>query len=202
MVEALDPAMMAAVSGVPELAAVADDAAVAAQLALVTVAKSMAGIVACPSCGKNCVPAASGSPVCAACRTALFWLVEATHDDLDAAYSTRTSRWSSTSGPWCGHVAWSPDPEQLAAERAGQLKIVKVNVDELPGVSARYGVQGIPTLFFSAMATRSLRQVGAAPRHALERWLDPMSVSSMTVVDRGGPFGPGLGGKRCPWRHD
>jgi thioredoxin 2 len=135
----------------------------------------MAGIVACPSCGKkNRVPsAASGSPVCAACKTALPWLVEATHDDLDAVLDTTVPVVVDLWAPWCGPCRMvAPILEQLAAERAGQLKIVKVNVDELPGVSARYGVQGIPTLLLLRHGHEVARQVGAAPRHALEQWLD------------------------------
>ena len=163
---------------------------VAAQLALVTVAVVMAGIVACPSCGKNSRPAAaSGSPVCAACRTAP---VLAGRGDtrrprrrvLDANVPVVVDLWALRQGP-CRMVALildssrSSGPGSSGSSRSTSTSFL---------VFARYGVQGIPTLFFSAMATRSLRQVGAAPRHALERWLDPMSVSSMIVVDRGGPL--------------
>ncbi len=49
--------------------------------------------------------------------------------------------------PWCGPCRMvSPALEQLARSHAGKIKLVKVNVDESPHISQRYGVQGIPTL--------------------------------------------------------
>lgn len=135
----------------------------------------MAAVVACPSCGtKNRVPtSATGSPVCAACKASLPWLVEATQNDLDAALHATVPVLVDLWAPWCGPCRMvAPILEDLATARAGRLKVVKVNVDELPGVSARYGVQGIPTLLLLRDGREVARQVGAAPRHALEQWLD------------------------------
>jgi thioredoxin 2 len=66
----------------------------------------------------------------------------------------------------------APILEEIAVERAGRLKVVKVNVDELPEVSARYGVQSIPTLLLVSDGREVARQIGAAPKPALIRWLD------------------------------
>lgn len=135
----------------------------------------MAGIVACPSCAKkNRVPAsASGSPVCAACKTALPWLVEATGDDLDAVLDANVPVVVDLWAQWCGPCRMvAPILEQAALDRAGRLKVVKVNVDELPEVSARYGVKGIPTLLLLHHGREIARQVGALPAHAFDRWLD------------------------------
>jgi thioredoxin 2 len=132
-------------------------------------------VVACTNCGKkNRVPVvASGSPVCAVCKAALPWLVEAAPDTVEAALDTSLPVVLDLWAPWCGPCRMvAPVLEQLAAERAGALKIVKVNVDEMPRVSARYGVQSIPTLLLLENGREISRQVGAVPASALRRWLD------------------------------
>lgn len=53
--------------------------------------------------------------------------------------------------PWCGPCRLvSPILEELARDHAGRLKVVKVNVDEHPGLAARYGVRSVPTWSSSA----------------------------------------------------
>jgi thioredoxin 2 len=65
----------------------------------------------------------------------------------------------------------SPALEQLAAEMAGQLKLVKVNVDESPALQQRFGVQAIPTLLLLRGGQVVARQTGAAPPPALRAWV-------------------------------
>lgn len=132
-------------------------------------------ISACPSCGtRNRVPpAASGTPRCARCKAALPWIADA--DDTSFAAVAERSRlpvvvdlWA----PWCGPCRTiSPLLEQLATELAGRCKLVKVNVDVSPVTSARFGVQGIPTLVALRDGREVARQVGAAPAHRLRDWI-------------------------------
>jgi thioredoxin 2 len=70
----------------------------------------------------------------------------------------------------------APVLERMAATRAGRLKVVKVDVDRSPGVSARFQVQGIPTLLLFQDGRLVGRKVGAAPEGALEAWLAAPAV--------------------------
>ncbi len=48
---------------------------------------------------------------------------------------------------WCGPCrALAPKLEEIANEMNGKLKVVKINIDENPGVPAKYNVRGIPTM--------------------------------------------------------
>ncbi len=81
--------------------------------------------------------------------------------------------------PWCGPCRMvSPVLERLAGEFAGLVKLVKVNVDESPTLSQRFGVQGIPTLLVMKRGQVVSRQVGAASEQALRTWLEKALRSS------------------------
>jgi thioredoxin-like negative regulator of GroEL len=67
----------------------------------------------------------------------------------------------------------SPIVEKLGNEMAGRLKVVKLNVDEAPDISARYEVQGIPLLLLIKDGEVADRMVGAAPEPHMRRWLEP-----------------------------
>jgi len=74
---------------------------------------------------------------------------------------------------WCGPCRMvSPALEQLANERAGRLKLVKVDVDKAPAISERFTVQAVPTLLVIDSGQVLARQAGAAPVTALRNWLD------------------------------
>lgn len=133
-------------------------------------------IVACAQCGQsNRVPAAAaGRPRCAQCQSWLPWVVDASDDDFaDVVEKSSVPVLVDLWAPWCGPCrALSPALEQLATERAGALKLVKVNVDEAPQVSQRFAVQAVPTLLLTSGGTVLDRRAGAAPVAALRTWLD------------------------------
>lgn len=73
---------------------------------------------------------------------------------------------------WCGPCkAIGPALEELSDAYAGQVKIVKVNVDENPNSPAALGVRGIPALFMFKGGEVVSNKVGAAPKAALESWI-------------------------------
>jgi thioredoxin 1 len=48
---------------------------------------------------------------------------------------------------WCGPCrALAPKLEEIASEMKGKVRVVKMNVDENPGMPAKFGVRGIPTM--------------------------------------------------------
>ena len=73
---------------------------------------------------------------------------------------------------WCGPCrAVSPILEQIAEERAQELRVVKVNIDEEPELQQRYGILSIPTIVLFKGGEPSAAAVGAQPKRMLERSL-------------------------------
>jgi thioredoxin len=72
---------------------------------------------------------------------------------------------------WCGPChAIAPVLDQIASER-GDLKVVKLNIDEEPAVAQRYGVMSIPTLILFKDGEPAAAAVGAMPKSMLEERL-------------------------------
>ena len=70
---------------------------------------------------------------------------------------------------WCGPCrAIAPVLEEMAEASEGRVTLMKVNVDENPGLAARYGIRSIPTILFFKEGALVDRVVGAAPRAVLQ----------------------------------
>ncbi|HEY3689708.1 MAG TPA: thioredoxin [Pseudonocardiaceae bacterium] len=132
--------------------------------------------VKCENCGRmNRVPAAArGKPRCGNCKAFLPWIADAADADFaeiaeQATVPVLVDLWAT----WCGPCRMvSPALEQLAREKAGQIKLVKVDIDRAPKLAQRFTVQAVPTLMVLYRGEVIARQPGAAPLNILRSWLD------------------------------
>jgi len=74
---------------------------------------------------------------------------------------------------WCAPCRMlAPTVEAVAEKYAGNAKVVKLNVDDNPSVSQRYGIKGIPTLILFKNGHEEERVVGATSEAAISRMID------------------------------
>ena len=136
----------------------------------------MTSLVRCPSCGAtNRLPvdgiARGTKAVCGRCKTPLAAAGPVTVTDATFADEIERSPlpvlvdlWA----PWCGPCRTvAPIVDQIAAELAGRLTVAKMNVDDNPATSARFGVRSIPTLLVFKDGREVDRIVGAQPKAAI-----------------------------------
>jgi thioredoxin 2 len=142
-----------------------------------------AKLIRCPACGatNRVAPEALGpgkKAVCGRCKTPLA--ADAVPVVVtDATFSDEVERsplpvlvdlWA----PWCGPCRMvAPTIDQLAAELAGRVRFAKMNVDENPATSARFGVRSIPTLLVFKAGREVDRIVGVQPKAAIAARLEP-----------------------------
>jgi thioredoxin 1 len=95
-------------------------------------------------------------------------VTEATFDAevLQSSKPVIVDYWAEWCGP-CRQVA--PVLEEIAAEYGDKIDVVKLNIDENPGVSARYKIMAIPTLGVFQNGEVVKQIVGAKPKAALLR---------------------------------
>ena len=73
----------------------------------------------------------------------------------------------------CGHcLKIAPIVEGLAHERAGLIKVVKVNVDNEPLLASRFQIQATPFMMIFRNGDKLSEIAGALPKEQLEAWID------------------------------
>ena len=74
---------------------------------------------------------------------------------------------------WCGPCKMiAPVLDAIAAEYAGKVTIVKINIDDNPLTPQHYGVRGIPTLMLFKDGEVEATKVGALTKVELAKFLD------------------------------
>lgn len=76
---------------------------------------------------------------------------------------------------WCAPCRMvAPVLEELVAESGGTLALAKVNVDDNPGLAARYGIRSIPTILFVRDGKILDQVIGAVPKGQLKKKLETL----------------------------
>ncbi|CFX19456.1 thioredoxin 1 [Candidatus Filomicrobium marinum] len=75
---------------------------------------------------------------------------------------------------WCGPCkAMAPALEQVAEALKDSVTVVKVDVDQSPGITQKYGIRAMPTLMLFRGGEVAAQHVGALTQRAsLEKWLN------------------------------
>jgi thioredoxin 1 len=87
---------------------------------------------------------------------------------LNSATPVVVDFWAEWCGP-CRQIA--PALEEISAELDGQVKIVKINIDENPATPTKYNVRAIPTLIAFKNGQVASEHRGAAPKGRLMDWI-------------------------------
>lgn len=77
---------------------------------------------------------------------------------------------------WCAPCRMvAPVLEELATASGGSVTLAKVNVDDNPGLAARYGIRSIPTILFVKGGKVLDQVIGAVPKSQLQKKLDALA---------------------------
>lgn len=76
---------------------------------------------------------------------------------------------------WCGPcVALTPILEEIAKERAGKVKVCKVNVEEQPNLAAQFNIRNIPFMAFIKNGQKVADLVGNHPKQTILKAIDSL----------------------------
>jgi putative thioredoxin len=89
--------------------------------------------------------------------------------------------------PWCGPCRQlTPNLEKVVNEKAGKIRLVKINIDENPGVAGQLGIQSIPAVFAFAGGRPVDAFMGAIPESEVRRFADRVIAAAPPGVPQAG----------------
>jgi thioredoxin 1 len=66
---------------------------------------------------------------------------------------------------WCGPCRLvHPELEKIQSEYDGKVKVVRLNIDDAPGIAAKYGIMSIPTIALFTDGSVQSQVIGARPK--------------------------------------
>ena len=134
-------------------------------------------VVSCAQCGANNRIGTSPQgqvPICGKCKSPLPWIVAGTdisfRKELETATPVLVDFWAE----WCAPCRMTaPVLEDVARDKAGQIKVVKIDVDQNPAISGQFNIRSIPTLILFKDGNPVETIVGAMSKAALLERLGP-----------------------------
>jgi thioredoxin 2 len=138
-------------------------------------------VQACPNCGQRnrAVFEKLGQPFrCSKCKTELHLAGEPFDIESEAVFESLITGASLPVlvdfwAPWCGPCKMvAPEFGKVAASNVGKALIAKINVEQVPNLSARYSINSIPTMAVFKEGREIKRQSGAMPAASIQKFLD------------------------------
>jgi len=123
-------------------------------------------------------------PRCRHCHRPLPWLVDASDGDFAGVADTAplpvlVDLWA----PICPHGPRVVRVvEQVAGDLAGQVKLVKVNVEGAPQLSRRFSVQASPTLLVMQQGRLLAWRCGPAPAYKIRAWIEQVLIREQATA--------------------